>query len=140
MNISRVILFSLMLYAVSVVIFFGLQFFSGSPVLIAVPSLLSFVIWWIITIPLVLLLCKWYFKRVLPTIQNGVLLGLGAILVCACLDGLVVFGMWLGHQQIDIFHALFTEWKSYILVFEILLLTTYAGFEFDATDTPARAE
>ncbi len=89
-----------------------------------------------INIPIVLLLAKWYFKKVLPTVKNGLQLGIVAIIVSLIFDGLSIGATIAVGQSIDVFTALYTDWKFYVTVIEILLLTTFAGFEFDATDTP----
>ena len=138
MNIKRAILFSIMLYLASFVGFFVVQLLPGEQSLTEVPSLLSFIVGWVINIPIVMLLAKWYFKKVLPTAKNGLQLGIVAIVVSLVLDGMSIMATLAAGQSIDVFTALYRDWKFYVTVIEILLLTTFAGFEFDATDTPAK--
>lgn len=99
------------------------------------PPLVTFVIVWIINIPAVLLLAKWYFRQVMPSAKSGFLLGVVSILFAFVLDGISIFATYIAGQSLDTFVALYTDWKFYVTVLEIILLTTYAGYEFDATYT-----
>jgi hypothetical protein len=140
MNIKRAIVFSIMLYLASFIGFFVIQLLPGEQSFTEVPSLLSFVVGWVINIPIVLLLAKWYFKTVLPTAKSGLQLGIVAIIISLLLDGVSIVATLASGQSIDVFTALYTDWKFYVTVIEILLLTSVAGYEFDATDTAVTQE
>ena len=135
MNIKRTLSFALGLYMLGAFVFYIAMLVFGAVSLSVVPSLGVFLVGWVALIPCVLLLAKWYFKQVPPTAKNGLLLGARTIALAILLDALAALVMILLNQSIDIFGALYTDWKVYVIVLEVLLLTTYAGYEFDATYT-----
>ncbi len=124
MNTKRAVLFGVLLW---VFIFVLLSIIMFIPIL-AEKVLTQHLIFWALLIPLVLLLAKWYFKAEQPTIKRGFLLGLIAIIVGTVLDLIITVPLFV--RSYDTF---FTDWKLYVGFAEILLLTTYAGFEFDGT-------
>ncbi len=137
MNIKRALGFAVALYIISFLGFFVAMLLPGELSLTEVPTLATFAIGWIINIPAVLLLAKWYFKKVIPTAKSGFHLGIVAIVVALVLDGLSILATYLSGQSLDMFAALYTDWKFYATIVEIVLLTIYAGFEFDGTYTSA---
>jgi len=90
---------------------------------------------WLVNIPLIFFLGKWYFRNVSPTVQHGLQLGVVAIGVALLCDALLAFVTVVAGQPVDAFVALYTDWKLYATIFEIILLTTYMGYEFDGTFT-----
>ncbi len=135
MNLRRALGFALALYILSFLGFFVTLLLPGEQSLTEVPPLATFVIGWIINIPVVLLLAKWYFKKVTPTVRAGLHLGIVAIVVSLLLDGISILGTYMAGQPLDTFVALYSDWKLYATVIEIIGLTMYAGYEFDATYT-----
>jgi len=135
MNLKRAIGFAVALYIISFIGFFVTLLLPGEHSLTEVPPLATFVVVWLIHIPVVLLLAKWYFRKVSATTKNGLLLGIVTIAVALVLDGLSIAGTIAAGESIDTFKALYTDWKFYATVLEIILLTTYAGYEFDSTYT-----
>ena len=133
MNMKRGIGFAVMLYVSSFIIYMILAALG----LISMEeyTLTAFVIGWIVNIPLVLLLAKWYFKQAAPTLRNGIHLGVLTIIVSLILDGLMVAGALAAGESLEQFKELYTSWPFYVTVFEIILLTAYAGYEFDGTYT-----
>ncbi len=135
MNIKRSLGFAVLLYAISFIIFGGTASLFGHRSLTELPPLGVFVVIWLLSIPVVLLLAKWYFKKVMPTPKAGFRLGVLAVAVAFLLDGLVVLGTYASGESLDTFAAMYADWKVYATIVEIVLLTTYAGFEFDGTYT-----
>lgn len=133
MNYKRALSFALILYVVFFVLMMGAQTATGSFVF----GLKEYIGMWVITIPIVLILAKWYFKLDAPTTKKGFMLGIIALIVGAILDVLIIgisaprFGMTFS----EMYNIFYTDWKFYVAVIEILALCTFAGFEFDATYT-----
>ncbi len=131
MNYKRAIGFGFLLYAFSFVLY-GLTYII--PFLNREENgLESYFFTWLINIPVVILLGKWYFKQLKPSAQRGFWLGIIAILVAFALDGLFVLLTLIFGQPLDDFRILYTDWKFYITLVEVILLCTISGFEFDAT-------
>ncbi len=135
MNIKRAIGFALSLYVVLFVGFLVTFLLPGEQSLTEVPPLATFVIVWLMSIPAVLLLAKWYFRKVSATKKNGFLLGIVTIVVSLLIDGLFIAGTIAAGESVETVKVLYTDWKFYATVLEIILLTTYAGYEFDSTYT-----
>lgn len=134
MNIKRALAFSLLLYFGSFLVFWLLFLFMG----ISVESTLGlreYIYTWVLYIPLVLFLAKWYFRTSAPTTKHGFQLGLMAIAVALLIDGLSVLGTMAAAQPLDMFAEMYSDWKFYASIVWVILLTTYAGFEFDGTYT-----
>ena len=96
-------------------------------------TLSGFVLMWVVNVPAVLLLAKWYFKMDAPTAKKGFYLGVVAIIVGFILDSVFVAMSYSGGAPIDQFNELLGSWMSYVTIAEVLLLATYAGYEFDGT-------
>lgn len=92
---------------------------------------------WAFLIPTVLLLSKWYFRKNEPSALHGLGLGVVALVVGIVLDLLITIPFFLAQESS--YNAglkeLFGNWFLYIGFAEVLLLTTFAGWEFDATFT-----
>ncbi len=129
MNIKRAILTGVYTYIISFVVFGLLSFFVKDNVM------LLYILNWIVTVPLVLLLAKWYFRKGKITIKTGFLLGLIIIGVGLSFDATFYILTILMQQSTEIFDNMYKDWKFYLSVAEVVALTTYAGFEFDATYT-----
>ena len=82
--------------------------------------------WWVIQIPLVLLMAKWYFKQKQPSLKEGFYLGLIALVIGAILDAVITVPLF-----IKSYSGFFGNWEMYVGYAELLLLTTLAGWEFD---------
>lgn len=79
---------------------------------------LNFLVW-ILFVPFFLVCSKWFFKAVNPSIVRGIQLALFSILLYMFLEsvsGGIVFDLLTG-----------------VILLEILALSVYSGFEFDAT-------
>lgn len=98
------------------------------------------VTWWVIQIPLVLLLAKWYFKQRRPNLKEGFLTGVIALLTGVILDSIITIPLFIGAD----YAKFFGNWTLYIGYVEFLLLTTLAGWEFDGpvkqTETEPKTE
>ncbi|HAZ28906.1 MAG TPA: hypothetical protein DCY48_03995 [Candidatus Magasanikbacteria bacterium] len=86
--------------------------------------------WWLAEIPVVFLTAKWYFKQDPPSIQKGIMLGIVAIIVGSLLDSLITVPLFV-HSYAEFFG----DWRLYVGLLEMLVLTTAAGFEYDRTYT-----
>ena len=133
MNYKRAVSFALVLYAIFLSLGMATQAVNGTFVM----GLKQYIFWWIVSIPIVLVLAKWYFKLDAPTTKKGFMLGIIALVVGAILD-LLVIGISaprVGMTFSEMYKIFYTDWRFYVGVIEILALCTFAGFEFDATYT-----
>lgn len=87
-------------------------------------------IWWILEIPVVLLLAKWYFKADPPTVKKGVLLGIVGFVVSMVLDAIITVPLF-----VKSYAAFYGSWQLWVGLVEILVLCVLAGWEFDKTFT-----
>jgi hypothetical protein len=86
------------------------------------------VVGWVLEIPIVLLMAKWYFKKDAPTIKKGFLLGLVGIVVGNILDIFITIPLFIGSYAV-----VYGNWKMYIGYAILLILAIFAGWEFDGT-------
>ena len=122
MNYKRALGFGILLWVfvfviISILIF--MPFFKDS-------SMRVNIAWWVIQIPLVLLMAKWYFKQKQPSLKEGFYLGLIALVIGAILDAVITVPLF-----IKSYSGFFGNWEMYVGYAELLLLTTLAGWEFD---------
>jgi len=126
MNLKRLIIFSVSVWLLVFFIFSILMFtpwFKDSQLRIQAT-------WWILEIPIILLLSKWYFKMDAPTIKKGFLLGISALIIGGILDLIITVPFFV--KSISVFYS---NWLMYIGMIWMIVLTTYAGYEFDSTFT-----
>jgi hypothetical protein len=90
----------------------------------------QYIIFWILLVPMTLVLAKWYFKMDPPNMKKGFMLGLIVLAVSTVFDLTVTVPVF-----VKSYAKFFGDWKLHFGVFEILLLCTYAGWEFDGTYT-----
>lgn len=83
--------------------------------------------WWVVEIPVVLLLAKWYFKQRRPNLKEGFLAGLVALLVGVVLDSIITVPLFVQADYVKFYG----NWTLYIGYAEFLVLSTLAGWEFD---------
>lgn len=126
MKYTRGLLFGLFLWTF---IFIILSIFMFAPG-IKDQVFFQYLILWVLLIPFVLFIAKWYFHTDEPTTKKGVILGVAALVVYIVLDNIVIVPLFIKSYSIY-----FSNIYLYISMFEVLLLTTYAGYEFDATYT-----
>lgn len=122
MNYKRAILFGVMLWAFIFVIFSVVMFmpwFSTRP-------LAQHATLWILFIPLVLALVKWYSFGKKITAVEGLKLGLVFLVVGTILDMIITIPLF-----VKSFGKYYSDWKIYVGYAEVLALCAYAGFEFD---------
>ena len=86
--------------------------------------------WWIVEIPVVLLLSKWYFKADPPTVKKGFLLGIVGLAVSMALDAIITVPLFV--KSYAVFYG---SWQLWVGLVEILALCILAGWEFDKTFT-----
>jgi len=86
--------------------------------------------WYILEIPIVLIWAKMYFKADPPTTKKGLMLGLVALVAGTILDMIITVPLF-----VKSYAMYFGDWMLYIGYVELLVLTTYAGYEFDGTYT-----
>lgn len=88
---------------------------------------------WIVTIPVVLMFAKWYFRKFQPSLKRGAVLGIFTLVIFYILDTTMLLvstpNAW------EIVKNMYTDWKFYISIVVVLGTTMYAGFEFDKTYT-----
>ncbi|MBT3419206.1 MAG: hypothetical protein HN726_02435 [Candidatus Magasanikbacteria bacterium] len=139
MKLSRTLAFGVMLWISIFVLYsilLSLPFLGGRDVLLHV-------VFWILLIPIVIGLTKWYFKAGEPRISRGLVLGLSSIVIGVLLDVLITVPFFLvpqtqGGTFADGALLLFGDWKLYIGFVEVILLCLWAGFEFDKTFSRAK--
>ncbi len=93
------------------------------------------IIYYVLFIPLVLLLAKWYFRGTMPTARQGFLLGLIGLAIGTLLDLAITVPFFI-HSYRDFY----TDVYLYIGYAEVLLLATLAGAEFDGPAAVMREE
>jgi len=128
MNYKRQIQFGIMLWVVLFVIY---------SIIIFIPflqglELLQSIIFWVINIPILVFLSKWYFKGVKPTWKRGLQLGIIAVVVGTVLD-LIITQLFIAGNYQDFLKEFYGNWMLYIGFLEVILITTLAGAEFDGT-------
>ena len=128
MNYPRAIGFGVAYYAISFTLY-GILMRLG--IVTAHMTMGGYVIWWLLNIPILLLLAKWFFSKVTPSTQSGALLGIVTMVIVACLDGLLFLAFRQYGSDTTQFTEAYSSWQLYVAYLEILLLTTYAGYEFD---------
>ncbi len=124
MNYKRALIFGIGVWVaafVTISIFMFAPWFKESQLRIQIA-------WWLIEIPAVLLLAKWYFKMDPPTIKKGFLLGVIGLVVGTVLDMVITVPFFVKSYAV-----FYTNWLMYVGFVWGIVLTTYAGFEFDAT-------
>jgi hypothetical protein len=112
-------------------------------------DLVQFIIYWILLIPLTLLVAKWYFKQDSPTVKKGILAGLVVLTVICILDFVIsvffvkfsdfFYGNIYFYTQFILFIKIYDLCSGnpylYVGFVELLALTAFAGYEFDSTYT-----
>lgn len=123
MNIKRALLFGVLFWVFVFVIISIIMFIPT----LSGRQLTQSIIFWVVNIPLVLLLAKWYFKKVSPTIKNGVTLGVITLLVATILDLIITVPLF-----VKSYSAFYSNWTLYIGYAEVIILCALAGGEFDS--------
>ncbi|MBI2989646.1 MAG: hypothetical protein HYY51_00450 [Candidatus Magasanikbacteria bacterium] len=133
MNYKRALCFGVFFYVFSFIVLALIQIVSGIPVF----GFREYAVFWVLAIPLTLLLSKWYFRVDAPSLKKGFMLGILTLIVGFFLDLLVIgsISAYLGSNFKDLFLQFYADPKFYLSLLEILVLTSFAGFEFDATYT-----
>jgi membrane protease YdiL (CAAX protease family) len=139
MNIKRAIGFSVLLYTATFVVYIITTFIPGLGISEAMTTG-GYVIYWLLLIPIVLLLAKWFFKKDPPNTRKGFLLGVVAILVSLVLDGVSVLLTVAVGESTQAFQDMYADWRFYATIVWVIVLTTFAGFEFDKTYTNTEAK
>ena len=124
MNYKRALIFSLLLW---VIIFVVISILIFLPVLKDNEMAMQ-VVYWVLLVPIVLLLAKWYFKGDAPTTKKGLFLGVFALLVGTVLDLIITVPLF-----IKSYSEFYLDWKMWVGFAMVIILTTFAGFEFDGT-------
>jgi hypothetical protein len=95
-------------------------------------EMIQYFIFWVLLIPITLFSAKWYFRMDPPTLKKGLYLGLIILGVSLVFDIFITVPVFVKSYMI-----FFGNWRLYIGFSEIILLCTYAGWEFDDTYTKA---
>ena len=124
MNYKRASIFGLLLWisifvVISILMF--IPFLHGK-------DLFNHVVYWILLVPIVMLLSKWYFKGDSPKIKKGFFLGVFALFIGTILDLVITVPFF-----VKSYTNFYGDWKLWIGFAIVVLTTTFAGFEFDAT-------
>lgn len=128
MNYKRALVTGIMLW---VIIFAVISILMFLPPLVD-NKIMQFGIYWLLLIPIVLSLCKWYFKMDAPNLKKGFVLGVVILGVSVLLDIIITVPLFVKSYSV-----FFGDWMMYVGYFEILLLSIFAGWEFDKTFTSA---
>lgn len=126
MNLKRALVFGVMVWIAAFLIIAVLMFtpwFTDSQLRVQAT-------WWILEVPIILLLAKWYFKTVEPTAKNGARLGLIGLLTGVLLDVVITVPVF-----VKSYSTFFGNELMYVGFIIGWLLCIYAGYEFDATYT-----
>lgn len=124
MNIKRAIGFGAMLWILIFVVWSVLMFapwFKDGEMRIYVTH-------WILLVPMVLLLAKWYFKATPPSLKKGLFLGLIGLATGTVLDMIITIPLFV--KSYALYYGDWKQWVSFALS---VLLCVIAGWEFDAT-------
>ena len=140
MNIKRAILFGIILYLVSFLIIGSLRILFGGYVsdTYALP-LRVFVVAWIVYIPVLFFLTKWYFREVSPSVKHGFWLGIIAYLTTSFIDLVGFTSLRLAGQPTEIYGYLYGDWKFWVTLAWGLVLCMLSGGEFDKTFTKRKS-
>lgn len=126
MNYKRALITGIMLWVIIFVII---------SVLLFLPPLVDKKMWQVgiyclLLIPIVLLLCKWYFKMDAPSVKKGLRLGIILVAVATLLDLIITVPLFVKSYSV-----FFSDPFMYAGYTEVLLLSIFAGWEFDKTFT-----
>jgi len=133
MNYKRAIGFSFLVYLTTLVLSFAIMpFVDIDPAAMEWPTSM-WIFNWTVYIPIILLFAKWFFKKVTPTAKHGLILGVVTILVSVLIVGLFLAGGMAAGQDVGPLANMYTDWRFYVTILEVIALTTFAGIEFDAT-------
>jgi len=130
MNFPLALAFAVVLYVVGAMLLLSTGYRINTE-----PSLFSYSVLWVLMIPAIFVFAKWYFHPVSPTAKAGFLLGLTTLVVGFLLDTCVVLLLGSDMTLTSFYTIIYADWKFILFAVEILLLTTYAGYEFDSTYT-----
>ena len=122
MKLKRGILFGIILWVLIFILWSIIMFLPY----LKEHQTIQYIVWWIIEIPLVLSLGKWYFKQRKPRIKEGFFLGLVALLVVTILDIAITVPFF-----VKSFSKFYGDWRLIVGLIELVALTTLAGWEFD---------
>ena len=126
MNYKRALVTGVMLW---MIIFVTVSVLMFLPFLLD-KTLIQFAIFWVLLIPAVLLLNKWYFRADPPSLKKGLMLGVILLAVLIALDAVITVPLFVKSYSV-----FFGDWMMCVEYAEILLLSIYAGFEYDRTYT-----
>ncbi|MDD2656618.1 MAG: hypothetical protein PHQ18_03580 [Patescibacteria group bacterium] len=126
MKYTRAVLFGVFLWAFIFVILSLLMFSPG----LKEQQFFQHLILWVLMVPFALVMAKWYFHFDEPTTKKGIMLGVIALVVGGLLDAVITVPFFV--KSYSVFYA---NVYMYIGMVELLLLSTYAGYEFDSTYT-----
>lgn len=87
-----------------------------------------FVAHWILLIPIVWLLAKWYFKATPPTWKKGLYLGLIGLATGTVLDLVITVPLFVKSYAVY-----YGDWRLWTGFAWSVALCVFAGWEFDAT-------
>jgi hypothetical protein len=124
MNIKRAIGFGAMLWILIFVVWSVLMFapwFKDGEMRIYVTH-------WILLVPMVWLLAKWYFKATPPTWIKGLYLGLIGLATGTVLDLVITVPLF-----VKSYAGYYSDWRLWVGFALSVALCLIAGWEFDAT-------
>ncbi len=126
MNYKRALMTGVMLWVIIFVVVSILMFMPG----LQNKVLSQHIIFWILLIPITLLLAKWHFRMDPPNIKKGLLLGVIMLVAATVLDSIITVPFFVKSYAV-----FFANPLLYMGYGEILILSVFAGFEFDKTFT-----
>lgn len=129
MHLSRAIRFGIYVYISSFVTFGIVSLLPG----MNDGSFAAYAAQWILTVIVLVLFAKWYFRKVNPTTKQGLYLGLVTIAVGLVIDAMFIVGIRAVGGSLDVFWDMYTDWKFYVSIGLVLCICTYLGYEFDTT-------
>lgn len=141
MNYKRAVLFGIFVYLSAFVVIGTLRIlFNGLLTANFTLPNVVFPIIWVLFIPIILLLSKWYFKEVEPTVKRGFLLGLVSVGVTLSIDLIGYSSLRLAGQDTAVYAGLYGNWRFWITFGLVIVLCTFAGWEFDGTHSKPSKE
>ena len=123
MNIKRGILFGVIFWVLIFIIISILMFLPW----VKDSSVRINMIWYVLEIPVILLLAKWYFKQKKPSLKEWFLIGITALIIGTVLDMIITVPIFLKGN----YAQFYGDWMLYIGYVEVVVIATISGWEFD---------
>ncbi|MBU0596971.1 hypothetical protein KJ641_00680 [Patescibacteria group bacterium] len=135
MNIKRSLGFSVLLWVFIFVIWSIIIFVPG----LKDKMMYQYIVYWVLMIPLVIVLTKWYYKQESISIKKALKLGVFALIVGAILDMIITIPLYIVPQiagtYMEGLQHFYSQWEMWVGFAWLLILMAYSAWEFDRTYT-----